>query len=262
MLNNNEPFANLFVFLEKKELLFSSTHMKRSVIFIFLTLSQLLNSQYKLTQEDKELTEYIALMRDSIYKINNFEFDSKDLSAKNGLWVIYYDKDYKECQKLKHVYKRIVLLKNGYSTHLQYLINDKNQLISVTENYPEIQSDSIFNGYKLINYSNKRKVTTVSFHKFINDSVYKKGTYSNYNNYFSNGQLKSYSLKDDITKTYETQEYDRNGFNTYTLKLNANESLKVQRKKRGQLILMEQKIAGAYYRIKIVNGKEIYRKKL
>lgn len=236
--------------------------MKRSLIFILLTASQLVNSQYKLTQEDKELMEFTTIMRDSIYKINNFEFGSKDLSAKNGLWVIYYDKDYKECQKSKHVYKRVVILKNGYSTHLQYLINNKNQLISVTENYPEIQPDSIFNGYKLMNYSHKRKVTTVSFYKFINNSVYKKGSYSNFNTYYSNGQLKSYSLQDDITKTYETQEYDRNGFNTYTLKLNANESLKVQRKKRGQLILMEQKIAGAYYRIKIVNGKEVSRKKL
>lgn len=208
------------------------------------------------------MTNFTALIKDSIYQINNIEFTNKDLSKKNGLWVIYYDKNYKECPKTKHLYKRIVLLKNGYSTHLQYLTTNKNQLISIIENYPEIYPDSVFNGYKLINYSNKRKVTTVSFHKFIDDSLYKKGSYFNFNRYYGNGQLKRYSLRDDITKTYETQEYDRNGFNVRTLKLDNKESLKVKRKKRGQIILMEQKIAGAYYRIKIVNGKEVYRKKL
>jgi hypothetical protein len=236
--------------------------MRLKLILLFLFSSLLLLGQYRLISEDKELNEFKAILRDSIYKINNFDFNSKDLSSKNGLWVIYYDINYKECLKSKHVYKRIVILKNGYSSHLQYLLDNKNKLISVTENYPEIEKDSIFNGYKLVNYTNKQKVTSVSFHKFINDSIYPKDSYSNFNTYYPNGQLKSYSLKDDITKSYETQEYDRNGFNTYTLKLNGTESLKVKRKKRGQLILMDQRIGGTYYRIKIENGKEVYRKKL
>lgn len=242
--------------------IFSKTLMKFKLMLIFQIITLSLISQYKLTQEDKELKEFKAIMKDSSYKINNFEFRGSDVSMKNGLWVIYYDKYYKECPKSNHIYKRIVILKNGYSTHLQYVLNKTNHLVSSTENYPEIELDSVFNGYKLINYSKRGKITTVSFHKFMNDSVYKKQVYSNFNNYYTNGQLKSYSLRDDVTKSYETQEYDRNGFNTYSLKLDDKESLKIQRRKRGQLILIEQKIGGAYYKIKLIKGKEVYRKKI
>jgi hypothetical protein len=160
-----------------------------------------------------------------------------------------------------HQFIKIIHLIDGYSVKNEYIIDKKKKLIAIVENYPAILNDSIFNGFKLINFNGKN-IASVSLKKFSDDIQYKNKQYINHTTYYKNGTIKSFTFTDEINFEYENLKYDVNGFRYFTEFLNKNEYYKVERKKKGKILFIEKKEKNEYHKIKMINGKEVYRKKI
>ena len=66
---------------------------------------------------------------------------------------------------------------------------------------------------------------------------------------------------DPDNNKYETLRYKKNGFQYYTLKISDSENYNIKRRKRGGVEIVSKKENGSMYKIKIIDGIEVTRKR-
>ena len=160
-------------------------------------------------------------MNQSIYRDSAtglFYFDESQLPnrlgkscfyiLKHGLWVYYWDKKWKECDKSNAAYYQLFEYNHDTFTGKAYALNKKNELLHSIEPYPIFENE-VFNGYLKLSYKNGA-IYSAEYLRWLNDSL--RLQYINQTFYYPNGEIISHSLHDDINRRYRLMAFDDDGF--------------------------------------------------
>ncbi|WP_343631670.1 hypothetical protein [Fluviicola sp.] len=175
---------------------------------------------------------------------------------KDGLWCEYFDKSWNPTDS-SHQYYQILCEYNCGLTEGKVYYFRKNEIIYTGLRYPKL-NDSIFNGSRRITYNNG-KVEWIEYKLFREDSLRSK--YYNTSSFFPNGELKHYTLSDDINFQYVGLKYNKFGICTYELKLNHNESYTIKRKRKGRKEIIDVRENGMFTKTVKVDGKVVRQRK-
>lgn len=175
---------------------------------------------------------------------------------KDGLWVEYFDKKWNPVDSSNQYYRILAEYKVGYTQGKVYYFK-KDEIIYTGLRYPKLNG-TVFNGSRKIIY-NKGKVEWVEYNLFREDSLRNK--YYNSSCFFPNGELKCYSLSDDINYQYVTLKYNKSGICTYELRLNHNESCIIKRKRKGRKEIIDIKENGLFTKTVKVDGEVVRQRK-
>jgi len=184
-------------------------------------------------------------MNQSIYRDSAtglFYFDESQLASrlgkscfyilKHGLWVYFWDKKWKECDKSNAAYYQLFEYNHDTFIGKAYTFNKNNELLHSIEPYPIFENE-VFNGYLKLSYQNE--VVYSAEYKQWEDDIF-KNFYFNYTQFYSNGSIQSFSFLDDAKYRHRTIIIDKSGFCTFDLKLDKYDSYRIERKKNGTRI--------------------------
>lgn len=148
-------------------------------------------------------------------------------SVKQGLWVYYWDKKWRECDKSNAEFYQ--LFEYNYDTFVRksYTFNRMNELLHSVEPYPIYEGEK-FDGYLKIKYE-KGTINSAEYRLWDSDSLWYK--YTNRTTYYANGNVRSYTLNDDINKRYHSMSFEEDGFCRGELKLDDLDWFNIQRKR-------------------------------
>nr|WP_294858401.1 hypothetical protein [uncultured Fluviicola sp.] len=184
-------------------------------------------------------------------------FDTSQMVLEqDGLWVEYFDKKWNKADSSDYYYSILAEYNCGLTEGKVYYFR-KNEIIYTGFRFPKL-NDSVFNGSRRVTY-NKGKVEWVEYNLFREDSLRNK--YYNSSWFFPNGELKSYSLADDINHQYVTLKYNKAGICTYELRLNHHESYTIKRKRKGRKEIMDVRENGMFTTTVKVDGKVVKQRK-
>lgn len=148
-------------------------------------------------------------------------------SVNHGLWVYYWDKKWRKCDKNNAEFYQ--LFEYNYDTFIgkSYTFNKKNELLHSTEPYPIYEGEK-FDGYLKIQYK-KGRINSAEYRLWDSDSLWYN--YTNHTTYYDNGNIQSYTLHDGINKRYRMMSFNEDGFCRVDYKNDGAHWYNIQRKR-------------------------------
>jgi hypothetical protein len=148
-------------------------------------------------------------------------------TVNHGLWVFYWDKKWRECDKSDAAYYQ--LFEYNYDTFIgkAYTFNSKNELLHSIEPYPIFENE-VFNGYLKLSYQNG-VVYSAEYRRWVDESL--RFQYLNETYYYPNGGVISHTLHDNINKRYRMMSFDDDGFCRVDYKNDETDWYNIQRKR-------------------------------
>ena len=199
---------------------------------------------------------YVYRDSSGYYDWTIYDFDASIDSTKmeriqHGKWILYYDKKWQPTDSSNQYYYRLAEFRGGAKEGKVYYFKKNGKLIynrSMSPNY----DDTLFYGYRTINYTKNGTIESIYYNRYSEDST--KGFYYNRSFYYANGQLESYALIDDYNNRTEYLKYNKKGFCTSELKLNDIDHYTIKRRKRGRKVIEVRDDHGVRTKTKLINN--------
>jgi hypothetical protein len=178
---------------------------------------------------------------------------------KHGKWIEFFGKNWQPLAKPKeNEFYSLTEYDIGISKGNSYFFTKQDKLNHMTLRNPPYKGGT-FNGFRVIWFDNKEKVTAIHYERFLTETNVE---YVNRTAYFENGNIKSYTLRDEENSFYHIIEYNKKGRITYELVANEREQYKSKRKWFGRIEIRESIENGTRYKSKLVNGDLKWKKKI
>ncbi len=150
----------------------------------------------------------------------------------NGLWIHYYDKKWNDSDSNNFAFYELTQYSFGRWIKKSFTFNKKHELLFSEEPYPIFENE-VFNGYLKLSYQNGA-VCSAEYKQWEEDIF--KNFHFNFTQFYNDGSIRSFSFLDDANYRYRSIINDKSGFCTYDLKLDKDESYRIERKKNGTRI--------------------------